>query len=354
MKKILKITAAVAAMLILAAGIYVSYVLIAYHRLPDNLALEAEGNSSAVLETGVPYTITTFNIGYGAYSTNYSFFMDGGEHSRAFSKEDVLHNMTGAMGVILEVNPDLAFFQEVDTDAFRSFHVDEYAMLKGNFTGYVSVFAMNYDSPYLFYPVSDPIGKSVSGIVTLSKYAIDASLRRSLPLESGYRKLLDLDRCYSLTRLPTSDNKELILINVHFSAFTKDEAIGKAQLEMLLEDAQRERGLGNYVIIGGDFNKDLPGNSPEVFGTAGEVPSWAMPIRRELIPGSFAIVRPEEADLRPTVRSAETAYIEGVSFVSAIDGFIVSDNVKVIREEVIDAGFAYSDHNPVLMQFELG
>ncbi len=193
----------------------------------------------------------------------------------------------------------------------------------------------------------------MSGIVTLSKYTINASLRRSLPLESGYRKLLDLDRCYSLTRLPTSGNKELILINVHFSAFTKDEAIGKAQLEMLLEDAQRERGLGNYVIIGGDFNKDLLGNSPEVFGTTGEVPSWAMPIRRQLLPGSFAIVRPEEADLRPTVRSAETAYREGESFVSVIDGFIVSDNVKVIHEEVIDAGFAYSDHNPVLMRFQL-
>jgi len=353
MKKLLKIAVAAAAMLILSVGVYVSYVLLAYHRLPDNLALEAEGCSDAVLETGVPYTITTFNIGYGAYSTNYSFFMDGGEYSRAFSKEDVRKNMTGAMEVIQEADPDLAFFQEVDTDALRSYHVDEYAMLKGNFPGYISVFAMNYDSPYLFYPVSDPIGKSVSGIVTLSKYTINASLRRSLPLESGYRKLLDLDRCYSLTRLPTSGNKELILINVHFSAFTKDEAIGRAQLEMLLEDARRERELGNYVIIGGDFNKDLLGNSPEVFGTTGEVPSWAMPIRRQLLPGSFAIVRPEEADLRPTVRSAETAYREGESFVSVIDGFIVSDNVKVIHEEVIDAGFAYSDHNPVLMRFQL-
>ncbi len=29
-------------MLILSVGVYVSYVLLAYHRLPDNLALEAE------------------------------------------------------------------------------------------------------------------------------------------------------------------------------------------------------------------------------------------------------------------------------------------------------------------------
>jgi hypothetical protein len=133
---------------------------------------------------------------------------------------------------------------------------------------------MNYDSPYLFFPVSDPIGKSVSGIVTLSKCTIDTSLRRSLPLESGYRKLLDLDRCYSMTRLPTSYNRELILINVHFSAFYKDDAIGKAQLEMLLGTRSGREIWWNFVDIAG-ISIRTSWKPPEVFGTTDEVPSWA-------------------------------------------------------------------------------
>ena len=36
-----------------------------------------------------------------------------------------------------------------------------------------------------------------------------------------------------------------------------------------------------------------------------------------------------------------------------IDGFVVSDNVRVVSTQVADTGFAYSDHNPVEMVFEL-
>lgn len=35
-----------------------------------------------------------------------------------------------------------------------------------------------------------------------------------------------------------------------------------------------------------------------------------------------------------------------------VDGFLVSDNVKATAENV-DTDFGFSDHNPVLLQFEL-
>ncbi|SMC86756.1 endonuclease/exonuclease/phosphatase family protein [Papillibacter cinnamivorans] len=354
MKKLMKMIAIVILVVVLAAGSYVAYVFIAYHRVEDNLALEVDGVSSDMPQPGVTYTLTTFNVGYGAYSRDYSFFMDGGKYSRAYSKEEVDKNITGAAGVISNISPDFAFFQEVDTNATRSYHVDEYAMFQDNFPACSSVFAVNYDSPYLLYPITDPIGKSVSGIATFSKYFIRSSLRRSLPLESGFRKLLDLDRCYTVTRIPVSNSKELILINVHLSAFTADVTIGEEQLKMLFEDAQREYDSGNYVIVGGDFNKDLMGNSPELFGTTRETPVWAKPINTELIPDCFTLVRPEnKEDLLPTLRSTDAGYVEGVSFVTVLDGFLVSDNITVVHEAHIQAGFLSSDHNPVLLQFQL-
>ncbi len=354
MKKFLKVMAAIISVIIIAAIVYIAYVFIAYDRIEDELAIEVDHTSSEIIQTDTEYTLTTFNIGYGAYSPDYSFFMDGGEYARALSEDDVNTNVAGAIEIISQIDPDFALFQEVDIDATRSYHIDQYMMMEDAFPDFSSVFVMNYDSPYIFYPLLEPIGKSVSGIVTLSKYKISAALRRSLPLESGFRKLLDLDRCYSITRFPIANDQELVLINVHLSAFTADVTIGEAQLKMLFEDAQQEVDAGNYVIIGGDFNKDLFGNSPEIFGTTRELPNWAKPINEELIPDSFAIVHPEnDENLVPTLRSTETAYVEGESFVTVLDGFIVSTNVEVIHEEHIDAGFTYSDHNPVLLRFKL-
>ncbi len=354
MKMILKIAGIVLAAVVLAAIIYIAYVFIAYHRLDDALPLEAQGPAEAIADTEVVYTITTFNIGFGAYSTDYSFFMDGGEHAWAMSRDDAIKNVNGAVGIIAEINPDFAFFQEVDTDSTRSYHVDELGLLTDMFPEHSSVFALNYNSPFLMYPLSQPIGKSVSGIVTLSGFAVTDALRRSLPIESGFRKLLDLDRCYSITRVPVSNTAELVLINLHLSAYTEDETIGKQQLKILFEDAEREYNAGNYVIIGGDFNKDLLGDSVELFGTKTDVPNWAKPIDMTLVPAGFTVLRPEnESDICPTVRDCDTGYVEGVTFVSAIDGFIVSDNITPVHEEYIDAGFTYTDHNPVLLQFTL-
>ena len=37
----------------------------------------------------------------------------------------------------------------------------------------------------------------------------------------------------------------------------------------------------------------------------------------------------------------------------AIDGYIVSDNVKVNGVETLDLNFQYTDHQPVIMDFTL-
>ena len=354
MRRFFKIAGLFLAVVLLAAAAYVAYVFIAYHRLDDTLPLKAGGNASGTAEVETVYTIATFNIGFGAYSTEYSFFMDGGENARAYSREDAAENVAGAVGLIAGLEPDFVFFQEVDTDSTRSWHLDELGIVTDHFPGYASVFAMNYDSPYLLYPLYQPIGRSVSGIVTLSDFSVNGALRRSLPIETGFRKLFDLDRCYSITRVPVENDRELVLINLHLSAYTADETIGNEQLKLLFEDAQREYEADNYVIIGGDFNKDILGDSAELFGMKADVPGWAIPLDTSLVPEGFSVLRPEdETDIYPTVRDCDTGYVEGVTFVSAIDGFIVSGNITPVHEEHIDAGFTYTDHNPVLLQFRL-
>ena len=67
------------------------------------------------------------------------------------------------------------------------------------------------------------------------------------------------------------------------------------------------------------------------------------------MPSDYKIVA---ADNAPTCRSADRAWQKGKNFVTTIDGFIVSDNIEVIKVENINNDFAYSDHQPVLMQFK--
>ena len=354
MKKALKITGFVLlALLILVLG-YVAYVFLDYHRIEDNLPLTAEGAAAGEVKAGTAYTVVSYNMGFGAYESDYSFFMDGGTESWAWSKERLDTNLKNIAELLKEQNADFYFVEEVDNDATRSYHRNEADLLREALTGYSSVWGLNYDSPFLFWPLTQPHGASESGLMTFSSAPIASSLRRSLPIETGVMKLVDLDRCYTVSRVPMENGKELVLYAVHLSAYTSDGVIANEQAEMLLSDMQSEYEKGNYCICGGDFNKDLLGNSEEVFGVSAGDYTWAQPLPEELFRDKNVTLVPplDPENPVPSCRNADAPYHEG-QYVVTVDGFLVSDNVIINSATVIDTGFAYSDHNPVTMTFTL-
>ena len=219
-KRIIKII--LAAILAVAAILlaYVAYVFIAYYRVEDNVKLEVHQKAESKVNVDEELSILSYNIGFGAYSDDYSFFMDGGKESRARSPEAVYENIDGALNIIQDENPDFMLLQEVDLDGTRSHHIDQTTLVRDAFPKYSSVFAQNYDSPYLFWPLLEPHGANKAGTMTLSSYKIQSSLRRSLPIEEDFMKLVDLDRCYAINRIPTNDGHKFVLINFHLSAYT--------------------------------------------------------------------------------------------------------------------------------------
>ena len=358
MKKVLKILLCVVAALVLIVGAYFAYVLIDFHRLGDNLPLEVSGSRTAAAEAapeaGETYRIVSWNIGFGAYESDYGFFMDGGTESWAWSKERLDANLQKIAAVLAERQADFYIVQEVDTDSTRSYHRDEASVLRQALPEYDSIWAQNYDSPFLFYPLTQPHGKSVSGIMTFSAFDISSALRRELPIESGLTKLLDLDRCYSVSRIPVVGGRELVLYNMHLSAYTSDGTIATEQLRRIIADMRGEYEKGNYVVCGGDFNKDILGDSSVYFGKSDIEYTWAQPLDMELFEGTgLRLVAPlDEANPVPSCRNADGPYHPG-QYVLTVDGFIVSDNVDVETAEVLDMQFAYSDHNGVEMTFTL-
>lgn len=364
-KNILKGCLGIVILLLLAVIIYLIYVFAAYYRLEDNLALTVgraggtagTGNGGAPKE-GETYRIVSANIGFGAYSDDYSFFMDGGKESRARSAQAVEENVSGSIHAVMEQHPDLLLLQEVDTDGTRSWHVNQLELaleeLAGSGMGSLYyTYAQNYDSPYLFYPILEPHGRNQAGIVTVSRFALTDALRRSLPIEGGFMKFLDLDRCYSKQRIAVDNGRELVLYNLHLSAYTSDPSTATNQLVLLFEDMVAEYEAGNYVVGGGDFNKDLLGNSSDYFDCGELDDNWAQPIPEELIPEEIQLIAPFDAAAPvPSCRNADTPYSKD-SFVLTVDGFLASANIEVMEAKVIDTGFRWSDHNPVFMDFRL-
>lgn len=355
MKKMLKILLTLILVLVIVVLAYVGYVFFSYQRLPEHVALKVTNNSETALTKNTDYRLMSYNIGYAAYPADYSFFMDGGKYSRAYDQETVEKNMTGILETTKELDPDFALFQEVDQKGDRSMKVDEVAGLTTGLPTYSHVYAQNYDSAYLFYPLTQPIGKAKSGLVTLSKATISESTRYKLPIDTDFNKFFDLDRGFSASLIPVKDSRKLTLINTHMSAFTKNREVRQAQLAKLFDFMKQEYENGRYVIVGGDFNHDMLGNSPEVFGTQTEPFNWTHPFPTSDLPAHFRVANEGLAEAKiPSVRRNNEAYQKGQSFVSIVDGFLVSDNVKVEKVAVHETDFVNSDHQPIVLTFKLG
>ena len=358
-KKVIKITGIILLALVIVLAAYIIYLYASYHRIPDNQELQVEEISQNTeagneLTTEKNYSALTYNIGFGAYTPDFSFFMDGGKSSWAKSKDSVKETIKGAGELVASKDPDFALVQEIDLDATRSYHVNEYSILKENIPAYNCVFAQNYDSAFLFYPFTQPHGKSKAGLALFSKYPITGSMRRSFPISTSFTKFFDLDRCYSISRVPVDNGRELVVFELHMSAYGNSDAIREGQINMLAEDMAKEYDAGNYVICGGDFNHDLKASEDD----SEDRESWAYPFPREKLPEHFGfcidqLTEKEKASLWDSARNADMEYVPGETYTVTLDGFIISDNVECLSYEDIETGYSYSDHDPVYMEFKL-
>ena len=231
-------------------------------------------------------------------------------------------------------------------------NVNELEYMRGELGKYSSAFAYNYKVKYVPYPVPT-LGKVESGIATFSKTEVASAERYQLPVPFSWPvRTANLKRGLLVSHIPIEgSDKELVIVNLHLEAYDSGE--GKiAQTKMLSEVLKEERETGDYVIAGGDFN--------QIFSSADEN---AYPPNPELwTPGEIDVDQFDKGyqfimdEKTPTCRSLDRP-LEGADPENfqyyLIDGFIVSDNIKVDRAETLDLGFKVTDHNPVVMELTL-
>ena len=362
LKKFLIVVLSLFLLLVILVCSYIVYMNSSYYRIEDNLSLEVINNQKISLEKDTEYSILTYNIGFGAYDQQYSFFMDvgtmkdgtvmTGKSSRGMSQENVLKNTKGSIHLINELATDFILLQEVDVKATRSYQINQKEMIENSLSHYGRVFALNFHTPYMLYPFYEPHGSVEAGLLTLSRYQISSAKRMSYPVDNGFfAKFFDLDRCFVITRYEVGNDKELVLINNHMSAYDEDGIIRAKQLELLNAMMKQEYDQGNYVIVGGDFNHVL-NIDEEAFLSEQLVPSWVNSLSDEELPDGMKIVNASNNLEVATCRASDIPYIKGVNYMTILDGFIISDNI-VANAENIDADFMYSDHNPVKLTFKL-
>lgn len=328
-----------------------AFVTIADYR-PDLVeAVDVIDNGDRQVKQGDTLEMSTWNIGYAGLGASEDFFMDDGKQSRPKDESIVEEYMSGILNTIKMIDTDITMLQEVDIYSKRSYYMNQLekiALIKPN-ENYS--FAKNYDVKFVPVPLP-PLGRIKSGIATFSEFNIAESTRYSFEGNFSWPKsTVMLDRCFLVSRVDLENSeKNLILINVHFSAYD-DGSLRASQLASIKEFMVESYNAGNYVIIGGDWNQTFEFIDTEAFPIY-EDGKFYLPsiIENDWLEEGWQWAIDENT---PTYRLLNTKYVKGETQVGIIDGFLVSPNINIIKVETLDLSFKDSDHNPVLATFQL-
>jgi endonuclease/exonuclease/phosphatase family metal-dependent hydrolase len=139
------------------------------------------------------------------------------------------------------------------------------------------------------------------------------------------------------------------VINIHNSAYD-DGSLKAQQMVFLQELFLREYAKGNYVIAGGDWNQCPPFFAYDRFMPGQGQGYEQQNVNPDLLPADWQWVYDPTV---PTNRKVSDPFVKGQTFVTLIDFFLVSPNIRVTKARGIDLGFQFSDHQPVWMEVEL-
>lgn len=317
-------------------------------------AVEIPQLHGEAIKSSVPDTLNflNWNIGYCGLGEESDFFYDGGELVRT-PEAWVDKNAEGIREYLRSLLGETDFYllQEVDVEADRSNNKDQMKFISEGLNAYVSAFAPNYKVGYIPIPLTEPMGSVLGGLGMWSKYYPGKTSRHAY--EGNYdwpTYLFFLDRCFLQMRFPTSHGKELVLINTHNSAFD-DGSLKAAQMAMLREVILAEYAVGNYVIVGGDWNQ-----YPPHYMGVGE-----MGLRKDQQDEKL-FVSPQFLSLDwtwafdsevATNRSLISPYDPDTTKTGIIDYYLLSPNVELLEVKTDDLDFAYSDHQPVRLKVAL-
>jgi endonuclease/exonuclease/phosphatase family metal-dependent hydrolase len=209
--------------------------------------------------------------------------------------------------------------------------------------------AINYKVFFVPLPFSKQLGKVHSGLFTLSPHHARQSVRYAFPGNYAWPKgVFMLDRCFLVNRYALHNDKELLVVNTHNSAYD-DGSLRKLQMETLRGFLLDEYRVGNYIVVGGDWNQTPAGMMPEFQNAIFDTVDLSY-IKEDFLPADWTWLYDP---LVPTNRRLDIPYDPDISRTTLIDFFLISPNLEALEVKGIDLDFRFSDHQPVLATIRL-
>ncbi len=302
-----------------------------------------------ILSDSLRLKLLIWNIGYAGLDASMDFFYDGGKKMRP-DRVEVLSNLEGIQSSLAPYSGyNFILLQEVDQNSKRSYHVNQYEAIKNQFSAYSAYFGKNYEVGFVPIPLTEPMGRVKSGVMTLSLTCPLSVERHSFPGNYSWPvKLFMLDRCFLVSRYQLSNQKELLIINTHNSAYD-DGSLRAQQMNHLSAYLLAEYEKGNYIIVGGDWNQTPFGFEPELPSHRFDNENLSYIEKDYPAAGWHWAYDPE----LPTNRRVATPYDRANSLTTVIDCFLASPNVELSKVKTVDLDFQYSDHQPVQVEASL-
>ena len=310
-----------------------------------------EGRASDVIINQQALTLLSWNIGYAGLGREMDFFYEGGLEVRP-EKEENEKYLKGIKAFLkTQRGLDFILLQEVDKKARRSYGKNQVEILQSCLPGFESVFARNYDVNFVPVPVNNPMGGVISGLQSFSRF--QALTTERVAFEGNFswpKRLFMLDRCMIIQRFMADNEKIVVLINTHNSAFDDGE-LRENQFDLIRKVALQEYHKGSYVIVGGDWNR-----TPPSYDTAGFQNGDAAKIHKlgnvveDFMPDAWTWAYDPAI---PTNRDVNSFYQKGITSTSILDYFLLSPNIEFIEVNTTDLSFQHSDHNPVMIKVKL-
>jgi endonuclease/exonuclease/phosphatase family metal-dependent hydrolase len=348
--KTLKIILKFVAVLIILFVLFVIYASVSDYK-PDPTELVFESENPDTINVSKELSLMIWNIGYCGLSDDMDFFYDGGEQVRT-SKENVNENFNFIKST-LKNNDSLDFIllQEVDLHSKRSYYLNELDSFVKILSDFKSFFGKNYDVTFVPTPPIKPLGRVKSGLVSFVKYNPKSVIRYSFPGNYSWPvKLFMLDRCFLVKRIPTSNHKELIIINTHNSAYD-DGSLKKQQMAYLKAFLVDEFNKGNYIIVGGDWNQNPPDvDYTEIKENSPTKRFVLNPINKDYLPKDWNWIYDPTT---PTNRYLNAPFEKGKTITPIIDFYLMSPNIFSSSVKTQDFNFKNSDHQPVISNVKL-
>ncbi len=310
----------------------------------------AKGKGRPLPADKTEFSFLTWNVGYAGLGSGMDYFFDGGGTVRSGKAEMEKYFQGISRELKSSDTLDFMYIQEIDRDCKRTYRQDQQSGIEAALPEYCSAFALNYVVKFIPVPFSEPIGKVNAGLCTFSRYPPENSERHAYDAYFCWpKRLLWLKRCFICSAFTVCGGKQLILVNLHNSAYDETGELRRKELDILQTYLQREYQKGNYIIIGGDWNMNPKEFNQKKINSGDKTFSIQYSLDDNFMPGWKAVYDP----LLPTNRNLDAPYQKGKTGTTIIDFFVISPNVEVLTCFTADRGFANSDHNPVFAKFRL-